>query len=771
MRAPAGYITVAMVTFLCPVSVADLHVSPDGDDTATGTRAAPFASVRRARDAIRQLKDGAGLPAGGVTVWVHGGLYRFSTPLELEARDSGSAGSPITYRAALGESVVFDGSRRIDTSDFRAVAGDPELSRLAPPGRGHVLSCRIADTEAARQLGAGGVLSLNGRMMQYARFPNRGFAHLGRIVEKGVVYAHGRTKGDPPPHSMEEPIGGKFAIREAPSGDWEAEYRVSRSARVTGYLAYDWYRQNHAIARIDDGVLTLREYSRYGLRDAGEMPRRLVVTGLLCEVDQPGEWAFDSARRTLYVWPFEPLNAASSLGLWAGPSFAVLREVSYVTIRGFTIMGVADARHKAAVHIVGGSHNTIAGCTLKNSTRTAVCIDGGTHNGIRSCDIYDVTAHLNMTGGDTKSLTPSRNFAINCHFTQVQATDFYGRVAARGIGDIFRNNLVHNFIGQPITPGGNDQIIELNEVFNVGFEEGDGGAMYTAQAVWGGYGQVFRHNFLHHLMCVPRAHPRGGIYLDQLYGGSLIEENVFCKAAHRAVLVNGGAGTTVRRNVFIDGHIGIYNTSAYGQRSFEDIVRFDSGELRRGDVGDYIWRTEQAVGAQGWNSEPWASRFPMFRRIMNQPRMRFFPIESAIVGNLFHGNVEDIQWRTGWGKDDLTRIEDIPYVRSSGNREVDMALFVDPTRMHFAFRRTGRPPWAPDIPFDQIGLYRDEDRPTVPDKAAYRMAVRERFRDRRCYDPDAVYDPDTINDVLYFNTGKLLMEGVRTDSDRGGGDG
>ena len=45
---------------------------------------------------------------------------------------------------------------------------------------------------------------------------------------------------------------------------------------------------------------------------------------------------------------------------------------------------------------------------------------------------------------------------------------------------------------------------------------------------------------------------------------------------------------TVARNVFVDGYIGIYNTSAYGESAYASIAKYESGELKRGDKGDHI---------------------------------------------------------------------------------------------------------------------------------------------------------------------------------------
>ena len=41
------------------------------------------------------------------------------------------------------------------------------------------------------------------------------------------------------------------------------------------------------------------------------------------------------------------------------------------------------------------------------------------------------------------------------------------------------------------------------------------------------------------------------------------------------------------------------------------------------------------------------------------------------------------------------------------------------------------------------------------------MAIKDRFATRPSYDPDAQYDPRTVNDLIYFNTGKLVMESMQ----------
>ena len=63
---------------------------------------------------------------------------------------------------------------------------------------------------------------------------------------------------------------------------------------------------------------------------------------------------------------------------------------------------------------------------------------------------------------------------------------------------------------------------------------------------------------------------------------------------------------------------------------------------------------------------------------------------------------------------------------------------------------------APVIPFDNIGLYLDEYRCAIPNKNEYRQAIKNHFENQECHNSDA-YDYSTINQRIYYNTGKIVM--------------
>jgi hypothetical protein len=161
------------------------------------------------------------------------------------------------------------------------------------------------------------------------------------------------------------------------------------------------------------------------------------------------------------------------------------------------------------------------------------------------------------------------------------------------------------------------------------------------------------------------------------------------------------------------------------------------------------------LGEEGWNNEPWISKYPLFAKVMNQKKMRWWPIECSITDNLFCGNEEGMQFRDRWGKDGLQEIDEVEYFTVSNNRDVTKDIFVDAEQMDFRIRKSAKAVSA--IPYEKIGLYADEYRENVPDKATYRNAVKAKFQKRKSYGPDAKYDPAVINQLIYFNTGKLLM--------------
>ena len=116
-RAIAGFVLLSVLPgFLGlmarPAFAMVFYVSTDGSDTNPGDEAAPFATLQRARDAVREIKKKGPLTEP-IEIVLREGEYFLSETLVLTPEDSGAEACPITWRAAKGEKVVLSGGTRI----------------------------------------------------------------------------------------------------------------------------------------------------------------------------------------------------------------------------------------------------------------------------------------------------------------------------------------------------------------------------------------------------------------------------------------------------------------------------------------------------------------------------------------------------------------------------------------------------------------------------------------------------------------------------------
>ena len=518
-----------------PPSGMNFYAATNGSDKNPGTKGKPFVTLERARDAIRGLKQAKSLPPGGVTVWIHGGVYRIDKTFALTSEDSGNPYAPITYRACEGEQVRLVGG--VQVKAFKPVTDPAALSRLADVARGKVLQAdlkalgitdygKLTPRGFGRPTTPSGLeLFFNNRPMTLARWPNDDWAKIA----------------DAPAG------GGKFNF----DGDRPNRWAVEDDIWVHGYWTYDWAESYEKVKSIDTQakeIATEPPHGSYGYKKGA----RWYALNVLAELDQPGEWYLDRKTGILYFWPPEPIDKGEVwVSLLESPMIS-MTDTSYVTIRGLTM----EFARGTAVTINGGKQNLIAGCTMRNLGNMAVNIGGGTQNGVKGCDIYNTGDNaIVLSGGERPTLTPAGNYVENCdihHFSQWVRTYVPG-VAINGVGNRISHNLIHDAPHCAVLLHGNDHTIEFNEIYQVCMETGDAGAFYLGRD-WTERGNLVRYNYFHHLHGVEG---QSGftdvmaIYLDDWASGTRVYGNV-CYKAGRAVLLGGGRDNTIENNVFID---------------------------------------------------------------------------------------------------------------------------------------------------------------------------------------------------------------------------
>jgi hypothetical protein len=111
-------LSLSSVLFIATLLVAEparpeaFVVATTGSDENPGTAAKPFATLGRARDALRKLNAG-GPPRAAVTVVVRGGTYVLKDTLVFGPEDSGTPEQRIVYAAYPDEKPVLSGGLEI----------------------------------------------------------------------------------------------------------------------------------------------------------------------------------------------------------------------------------------------------------------------------------------------------------------------------------------------------------------------------------------------------------------------------------------------------------------------------------------------------------------------------------------------------------------------------------------------------------------------------------------------------------------------------------
>ena len=159
----ASFVLAFLSLLLCSAVAASaavqttLYVAADGSDANAGTEARPFATIEKARQAVRAVNKNL---AGDFVVVLRGGVYRLGHTLAFGPEDSGTNGHDVIYRAAPHEMAVLSGGRPI--TGWQADTGKRWKAKT--------------DLENFRQLYVGGVRAIRAEAANWAttRMPAAG---------------------------------------------------------------------------------------------------------------------------------------------------------------------------------------------------------------------------------------------------------------------------------------------------------------------------------------------------------------------------------------------------------------------------------------------------------------------------------------------------------------------------------------------------------------------------------------------------------------------
>jgi len=561
-------IAVACLALAPAAFGADFYISLKGSDGNPGTRAKPFATLDRARDAVRAAGHGA-----PVTVWLAGGSYVRTESFVLSAQDSGTESVPVVYRAMPGAAVRILGGRvvrgfrpwrgRILQLDLRK-QGITEYGQLTPRGFGR------SHTGALE-------LFFDGRPMTLARWPNRGWAHIGAATPDKAT--------------------DQFAF----DGDRPLRWLKAPDAWVHGYWTYDWADSYERVASIDAQAHVIHTAAPHGVYGYTK-ERRWRVVNVLEELDEPGEWYLDRSAGVLYFWPPKPINSAEAIVSLLAKPLVALDGAAHIEFRDVTF----GYTRGDAVVIRNGMHNVLRHCVIANTGNRGVVVQGGSNNGVEDSELRDIgDGAIRLEGGDRPSLTPGGQFALRNHIYRFGrwSRTYTPGIELFGVGDRAAGNTIDHAPHTAILLHGNEHVVERNDIHSVAMETGDVGAYYLGRD-WTERGNVARGNYLHNL----GNGDVNAIYLDDCASGTIVTDNVI-QGAHRGAMIGGGRDNLFRGNKFVDCDIAIHFDArglgwANSWFNGKDTTLFDR------------------LKAMPYSQEPWRSRYPQLLTVASDDPAR-----------------------------------------------------------------------------------------------------------------------------------------------------
>ena len=654
-----------------------LYVSPAGNDAWSGGLKTPDASgadgplatLDGARARIRVIKSSLGiLEKGGFRVELAPGTYRLQAPFTLAAEDGGTAEDRVVYAASVKGQTIISGGMTVDT--FTTVTDTAVLERLDEAVRAHIVQADLAALgvkEFGSPAGGGIEVYFRGKPMTLSRWPNEGFTTIQNIVVEDGHQIHG-IKGSKT---------GIFTYE----GDRPSRWVDEKDGWLHGYWFWDWSDQRQKIAEITPEKSQIRieePYHTYGYR-----PKQWYYAyNMLSEIDAPGEWYVDRATGILYFWPPEPVQPGD-VAVSVLSNLVTIANAEHITLHGLTF----ELSRDLALAVSGGAGVRVAACTFRNGGGDAVSLSGEQAHTIFGCKLSQLGGGgISISGGNRETLTPAGHVAENNHIYD------YGRwyrmyrsgISVQGVGNRAAHNLIHSAPHIGIVFGGNDHVLEFNEIHRVCLESNDAGAIYTGRN-WTMRGNMIRYNYLHEIQgylekgCV-------GVYLDDMFSSADIIGNVFYKVA-RAAFIGGGRDCAVVNNIFVD-----CNPALHVDARALNWAHYHADEwVEEGN-------TKGTISGIRYKEPPYSERYPKLVGILDdEPKA---PKGNLIARNICVGGT----WE---------EIEGVarPYLTLENNL-LDMdPLFVDREKRDFRLKE-GSPAFAMGfeaIPVEKIGLYEHAD--------------------------------------------------------------
>ena len=413
-----------------------------GKDSNAGTAAAPFATLGKARDALRAMRAtydaGAAAPAtvnivGGGTCRSYGspGSDSQNASLALDGTDSHT-----TWRVTTAAGAMLSGGMPIEASEVRALSS-AEAARFKPSAAAQIRAVSLSRVHDVGRLKG---LSYTGgdACIRSDFFEPVGVELIDvsdpKAAQKLVLARYPNLVEPPVPENWadyRDPDNSNLALTVNATADqvkaWAQQVAQPSSTGpqlwTHGLWTYNWadsHRQVLSVNATSQGGaarLALQQHDDFTDRDCqltaaapGQQGGHVYVYNSLWDLDQPGEVVIDHSSKTAYLWPHSRDGTAYEATV--ATSLLTVVGAANITFEGLSFRGARGA----AIVVVDSSDVVVSNGAITDCGMSAFNVTGGARCGLQHVEVARAgTGGAVLEGGDRQTLTKSGHFVRDSH--------------------------------------------------------------------------------------------------------------------------------------------------------------------------------------------------------------------------------------------------------------------------------------------------------------------------------------------------------------------